>query len=140
MIAEIRSYIKSQIACVDSDMKMNDSAFYDADIGESHLPITYQIVMNNITNVIRTNYKEDSTDCVVSIFGYGYTDEVANYDVLLDKSICIRDNIISLNNFSGVSKITNIESPGIVATQLDGDNNAFKIDINLTIRTAYRGQ
>jgi hypothetical protein len=137
MIQELRSYIKSQIAVVDPDMVQNDSAFYDDDIGETQIENTYQIVMNTITNQIRTNYREDQIECVVSIFGYGYQNEVDNYDLLLDKAICIRDNIIDLGNFSGFETIVNIVAQDITAQQLSGDNNGFKIDINLTIRTAY---
>jgi hypothetical protein len=137
MIQELRSYIKSQIAVVDPDMVQNDSAFYDDDIGETQIENTYQIVMNTITNQIRTNYREDQIECVVSIFGYGYQNEVDNYDLLLDKAICIRDNIYDLGNFSGFETIVNIVAQDITAQQLSGDNNGFKIDINLTIRTAY---
>tara|TARA_R110000868_G_C10972548_1_gene770419 strand:- start:14483 stop:14899 length:417 start_codon:yes stop_codon:yes gene_type:complete len=137
MIKEIRAYIRTQIANVDSDLKENNSAFYDGDIGETIISDSYQIVLNNISNELRTEYREDDIDCIVSIFGFGYRDEITHYDELLDKAICIRDNIININNFSGNGMITNIESNGITATQLSGDDNGFKIDINLTIRQTY---
>ena len=137
MIKEIRSYLKAQILSVDSDLNENDSAFYLDDIGETLIENSYQISLNNITNDLRTDFREDAIEAVVSIFGYGYQDEINEYDVLLDKALCIRNNIIDLKNFSGVEKITNIESVGINSTQLSGDDNGFKIDINLTIRFAY---
>ncbi len=137
MIAETRAYIKSQILNIDSDLLENDSAFYDGDIGETIIENTYQIVMNNISSDLRTDFREDSVECVVSIFGYGFQNEVESYDILLDKALFIRNNIIELKNFSMVEKIIDIEALGINATQLSGDNNGFKIDINLTIRLAY---
>ena len=137
MIKEIRDYIIGEIASVDSDLVANDSVFFDDDIGESLIHRSYQIVLNNITNDERTDYRKDSIEAIVSIFGFGYQQPIANYDELLDKALCIRNNIIDIGNFTGVGKIINIISNDVVATQLNGDDNAFKIDINLTIQVSY---
>lgn len=137
MITEIRDYITGQIQGVDSDLIANDSVFYDDDIGESLIDRSYQIVLNNIVNDQRADYRRDSLECVVSLFGIGYQEPIAIYDSLLDKALCIRDNIIDIGNFTGVGKIINITSNDVTATQLNGDDNAFKIDINLTIQISY---
>lgn len=137
MIGDLRSYIKSQIKLVDSDLKENPKAFYNNGIGDTILDKSYQIEINDITNILRTDYREDSVGILVSIFGRGYRDEVAEYDELLDKSLCIRDNIIKLGNFTGQFNIVNAEAGSIVASQLDGNDNAFKIDISLTLTIAY---
>lgn len=137
MISEIRSYIKSQIAAVDSNLKENKSAFYLGDLGENLIDRSYQIEINNIVSNTRTDYREDSIDIVVNIFGFGYRDEINNYDELLDKAICIRDNIIDLQNFTGQSTIVNAQANQIVSEQLSGDDNGFKININFTLDIAY---
>lgn len=137
MIAETRSYLKSQVICVDSDLKENKSAFYDGDIGETTIENTFQIVLNNIVLTERDSHISNSIDSIISIFGFGYRDEVAAFDDLLDKAVCIRDNIVNIANFSKVAAITNIEATGVSAEQLSGDNNGFKIDINLTIFESY---
>lgn len=137
MIGEIRTYLKENVLCVDSDLKENKSAFYDGDIGEGLIENSYQIVLNNIVLNERNSHITNTVESIISIFGFGYRDEIASYDDLLDKAICIRDNIVSLVNFSGVENITNIESSGISSEQLPGDNNGFKIDINLTITQSY---
>lgn len=137
MISAIRSYIKSQILSVDSKLVQNNSAFYDNDIGETRIEKSYQIEINNIVNVIRNNITENTMDIIISIFGYGYRNEVDNYDELLSKAICIRDNIIDLQNFSQVETITNIVANDVAAVTLPSDDNGFKIDINLTLTQAY---
>lgn len=137
MIAETRDFIRAQIKSVDSDLIENNSAFYNEDIGETIIHKSYQIELNNIQSDLRTDYREDLIECIVSIFGYGYRDEIANYDELLDKALCIRDNLISIRNFSGVAKIVDVTSSGIISSQLSGDDNGFKIDINLSIKQAY---
>jgi hypothetical protein len=137
MIKEIREYTKLQIYNVDPDMLENESAFYDGDIGEGNLETTYQIAINNILNNVRDSHFEDNIEVIVSIFGFGYTDEVVLYDELLDKAVCIRDNIISIANFNSYEDITNVQSNGINAEQLPGDDNGFKIDINFTFIRAY---
>ena len=137
MISEIRSYLKSSIKLVDSNLKENKSAFYDSDIGETIIDKSYQIEINNIVNNVRTEAFEDEMDINVIIFGHGYRSEISNYDDLLDKAICIRDYITDIKNFSGIETIINIVSNGIGSEQLPGDNSAFKIDINLTLTQAY---
>lgn len=137
MIPQIRSYLKAQILSVDSKLVQNNSAFYDNDIGETRIEKTYQIEINNIVNSIRNNVIENTMDIIISIFGYGYRNEVDNYDELLSKAICIRDNIIDLQNFSQVETITNIVANDVAAVTLPSDDNGFKIDINLTLTQAY---
>jgi hypothetical protein len=137
MISDIRSYIKSQIKAVDTDVVENPSAFYSFDIGEGLIGRSYQIEISSIVNDLRTNYREDNIDIRVSIFGYGYQEEIKEYDYLLDKATCIRDNVIDLNNFSKVGNIININSSGIIGTRLPSDDNGFKIDINFTLKRAY---
>lgn len=137
MISEIRSYIKSQIASADPNLKENKSAFFYNDIGETLIDRSYQIEINNVTSTLRTDYREDSLDVVVNIFGYGYRDEITRYDELLDKAICIRDNIIDLKNFTGQSFIVDASADDIISEQLDGDDNGFKININFTLAIAY---
>lgn len=137
MISEIRSYLKSQVVSVDSNLKENKSAFYDDDLGENLIDRSYQIEINNIVNNLRTDYREDSIDIVINIFGFGYRDEITNYDELLDKAICIRDNIINLKNFTGQSNIVNVIANDINSEKLPGDDNGFKININFTLDVAY---
>lgn len=137
MISQIRSYLKAQILSVDSKLVQNNSAFYDSDIGETRIEKTYQIEINNIVNAVRNNVIENTMDIIISIFGYGYRNEVDNYDELLSKAICIRDNIINLQNFSQVETITNIIANDVAAVTLPSDDNGFKIDINLTLTQAY---
>ena len=137
MIGDIRAFLKSQVKCVDSDLKENQSAFYDGDIGENLIENSFQIVLNNIVLGDRDSHYTNSIDSIVSIFGFGYVNEIAAYDDLLDKAVCIRDNITNIANFTGVSNIINIESSGVSSEQLPGDNNGFKIDINFTVFESY---
>lgn len=137
IISAIRSYIKSQVQSVDSNLKENKSAFYDGDIGENLIDRSYQIEINNIVNNTRTDFREDSIDIVLNIFGFGYRDEIANYDELLDKAICIRNNIINLKNFTGEATIVNAIANQVVSEKLIGDDNGFKINITFTFDIAY---
>lgn len=137
MIPEIRDYIRSQIALVDSDLNENPSAFYDSDIGETILDRTYQITINSFNKVVRNDYTERTMSILVSIFGFGFRSQLDNYDSLIDKAICIEDRILDIQNFNNIATITNIESAGIEASKLPDNDDAFKIDINLTLTQAY---
>jgi hypothetical protein len=138
MINEIREYIKGQIKAVDSDLLENPSAFYDADIGESLLERSFQITIGALTRIVREAHVERKMAVQVIIFGFGYVEQISNYDELLDKAICIEDNILNLQNFSKVETITNIESKGIAAEKIPSNDDAFQITINLTLTQAYK--
>jgi hypothetical protein len=137
MIGEIRNYIRGIILNADPDLKENPSAFYDGDIGEPILDSSYQISINTLNKIFRTDYTERTMSVVVSIFGLGYRSEIENYDLLLDKAICIEDKILDLQNFHNIETISNIISNGIEASKLPSNDDGFKIDINLTLTQAY---
>jgi hypothetical protein len=137
MIGEIRNYIRGIILSADPDLKENPSAFYDGDIGEPILDSSYQISINTLNKIFRTDYTERTMSVVVSIFGLGYRSEIENYDLLLDKAICIEDKILDLQNFHNIETISNIISNGIEASKLPSNDDGFKIDINLTLTQAY---
>ena len=137
MINDIRGYIKAIVIGVDPDLKENPSAFYDGDIGETILDSSYQISINSLNKTFRTDYTERTMTVVVSIFGLGYRSEIENYDLLLDKAICIEDKILDLQNFHNIETISNIVSNGIDASKLPSNDDGFKIDINLTLTQAY---
>lgn len=137
MIADIRDYLRSSVLKVDSDLKENSSAFYDADIGESLLDRSFQLSIGNSRATKRDSHLERRINAQIIIFGLGYRAEVENYDYLLEKAICIEDTIVSLQNFSGIGTITNIESAGIVPEKIPSNEDAFKITINLTLTQAY---
>lgn len=137
MISIIRSYIKSQILANYPDLKENKSAFYDDDIGETLIDRSYQITISNITNTLRTDYREYEVPCTLSIFGTGFRNEISNYDTLLDKALCILDNIIDLRKFETVPQIVNVFNGSILSEQLINTDNSFKVDINFTVTIAY---
>lgn len=137
MISDIRSYFRSQIISVDSELVENPSAFYYQDIPETIIDRSYQIEINNINNLVRNSHFEDFINVKVCIFGFGYRDEIENYDCLLDKAICIRNNIIDLRNFTGKFTISDIRNTSIASSQLPGDDNGFKIDMDFTLTAAY---
>lgn len=137
MIADIRDYVRDIVTQIDPDLSENPSAFYDADIGETLLDRSYQISINNLNKVVRTDFTERTMSLVVSIFGFGYRSEIENYDELLEKAICIEDSILDLQAFHKIATITNIESAGIDASKIPVNDDAFKIDINLTLTQAY---
>lgn len=137
MIADIRDYVRGIVAQIDTDLSENPSAFYDEDIGEALLDRSYQISINNLNKVVRTDFTERTMSLVVSIFGLGFRSEIENYDDLLEKAICIEDSILDLQAFHKIATITNIESNGIEASKIPSNDDAFKIDINLTLTQAY---
>jgi len=137
MIAEIRDYIRQRILAADPELKENNSAFFDGDIGESLIDRSFQITIGNSRLSTRDSHHERKIQCQVAIFGFGYRAQVENYDYLLERAVCIEDTILSLQNFSRIATITNIESSGIVPEKLQSNDDAFKITINLTLTQAY---
>lgn len=137
IITTVRAYLKKQISLACPNLIENNSAFYDSDIGERIIDRSYQIEINNITTNTRNSQYIRTFPCVISIFGFGYRDPIANYDEIMDKAICISDNVISLKSFNEEDFIIDAIESNITSTQLAGDDNGFKVDINLNITLAY---
>lgn len=137
IVSNLRVYIRERVAEIDNTLIEKNSAFYDDDIGETIIERSYQVQINNIIGGERTDYRQDSIDITLSIFGFGYREETKNYDELMDKALCIRDNIIELKNVFGAFQIVNASPGSITAGQLNGNENGFKIDINVTLDVAY---
>lgn len=137
IISSIRAYLKKQVLEADSSLKENPSAFYDDDIGESIIDKSFQIEINNFSLDRREYQYERVLSCTVSIFGFGYKDPISKYDELLDKALCISDNIINLKSFNDEDFITNAVENSLTVTQLPSDDNGFKVDINFNITIAY---
>lgn len=139
MISVVRSYLKSQVISVDSDLKENKSVFYDADIGESMLNRSFQIELNTITNQSRDSHFSDTIEAQIIIFGIGkrVDEQLENYDDLLSKALCIRDNIVNIKNFTAIGNIVDVSAGSIVSEQLPDNDNSFRININLTLSLAY---
>lgn len=143
MISSVRSYLKAQIRSVDSDLKENKSVFYDSDIGEALLDRSFQIELNNISNVSRDSHFSDTIEAQIIIFGIGKrsAEQLESYDDLLSKSLCIRDCIIDIKNFTATGNIVDIQAGSIVSEQLPDNDNSFRININMTLSLAYsRGE
>jgi hypothetical protein len=137
IISAVRAYIKSQIAKIDPDLQENSSAFYDGDIGETKLENTYQISFGALQNTARAEHRENSVPVVVSLFGHGYREEIALFDKLYDKAICIMDEVIGIENFAGVDYIVKADASTIDPRQLETNDNSFRFDINFTVYVAY---
>ena len=137
MIDVVRTYLKNMIANVDSNLKENDSAFYNGDIAETKIEEKYQIQINDLATISNVGDFEDSLTAIISIFGYGYRAQTSNYDCLFDKAICIRNECVRKENIFPAEYIYNAESSGINATTLETDETGYRFDINLTLTLGY---
>lgn len=138
MIDKVREYLVARVAQEYASMKQNDSAFYDGDIPETSIEETYQVQINDFVSSTRNSFNEDTVECVVSIFGYGYREQTSNYDRLFDKAICIRNHCIDLKNVqAAANEIVNVTSAGINVVPFDNDETGYRFDINLTVTLSY---
>lgn len=137
MIDKVREYLVARVAQEDSDLKQNDSAFYDEDVPETQIEQTYQVQINDLVNTERNTQFVDTVECVVSIFGYGYRAQTENYDCLFDKAICIRNHCTDLENFNAADYIINVTSSSINAVPFDTNETGYRFDINLTVTLGY---
>ena len=138
MISEIREYLTNCVNAVDPDMKQNESAFYNFDIGESVIDYFYQVEIRAIVPVTREAHRQHQVTASISIFGIGGTNEVETFDDLMRKAVCIRDTAIDIQEINKYdNSIINVIDDGIQAQSLPSDDNSFKIDINLTLEQAY---
>lgn len=118
-------------------MKEAKGAFYNDDIPETVIAKSYVIQFGNMTDFLRTEYTEFNLACVVSLFAFGNRKEKINFDEGYSRALCFLEQATDLQNIGLIDVVINVTSDSIEVSQVVENENLFRYDINLTIRTAY---
>lgn len=134
--SQVRTFIKQQIALVDSSIKEH------RDLSEENIPRTqmesfYMIEYGNISSSHSDNTIQDSFTATVKLYKRGFKKPVDSLDQLLDEANCIRLSIID-GKAVLTENIRDVESVSVFVEPFDVTNdNTLKISLEFNIRLYF---
>lgn len=138
MIDEIRSYFKTRIQEIDSDLKEHDQPFINDDIPTTNLDSSYAIQLGVITSTQQDQSALDIMKVNVQIKEHGYNCTTEKYDELYCKAQEIRLNICNKENvLRGNDYIENIELLSLTPSPIPDNNNGFIFDLEFDVTLSF---
>lgn len=137
MIAETRSYIKTQINSVDFDLKQIDDPFGTIDIDEKKVVSGYKIIF-------KPTGLEETGNHVLEVFPVDIEfyrkvknrDLTDDFDILFDKVITIRDKIANITDVKNNINFFRVTPISFVPEDLELNQRIVKITININFERA----
>ena len=138
MIAEIRSYFKSVINEVDSDLKQHDRYFISDDIADTNKEDRYHLLIGTLSTERSDATMAGTFDVSLKFWKNGNNDELERLDLAYSNAIEMQTKLmdqvrISQTEFMKSVRGTSIE-PRVV---LDNDNLA-EFDLLFTVTVGYK--
>jgi len=137
MIAEIREFLVSRIKSLDSKLIEARGTYFNDDIPESLIEKTFLINFGNMSDFLRTQYREFTLGCTISLFTFAKRKEKENFDRVYQNVLCIVDDLTSVQNLTLKDILINSTCSSVEPSQVDTNEDLFRFDINLDLRIAY---
>lgn len=140
MISEIRSYFKSIIKQVDSDLK-EYKVPTPVDLPSNPSDCLYQIVIGNSTNTVIDNSYQSTFSVDVLLYEKAKRDDlIAVYDKFYCKGIDIQAMAMAKNLIAQNATIKALTSNSININALATNESVYAITINFEVTTFYKLQ
>ena len=136
MINEVRSYFKSRIAQVNSDLNEHDNPF-DEQIPESIIEDTYQMIIGEISSKFVYQTVEDTMPVEIKIYKQGDNDLLDNFyqfyqDAHMIRLCCIDPKFSRNGNY-----IKNVICEGIKPSNKEGDDNLIVYSLQFRLMLSF---
>jgi hypothetical protein len=137
MISDIRSYFRSIIQTVDSDMKEHKSPVISTNIPDNSLENTYFLSIGTTTISRLDTINENETECMLELYKNGYSSELENYDTAYCKAIEILREATDKTNIAQNNQIKGVDASSISVEVLQNNDNAYKFSIQFSVKTYF---
>ena len=134
-LSDLRTYIETQVALVDSSIIIENDPFGDIDVNNALAQKLYKLVFGEMLGSRLGNYETEEMQMKLIIFSPRKRDENAAFYDLYEKAIEIKNNIIRSVDLPSAPCTTTIFFNSLFPEKELTDDNAFKITINFTVRT-----
>lgn len=137
MITELRTYIDERVKAVDINLNAQQSQVFTDDNPSKNLANKYYNLILGTTENERDDHSHiESMSFQLDIYVKPTFKAVEAFDDLYNKAMCIRDEVISLNNLKGTI-FFDIESNSIEPIQELTNDKAFRMQLSFICRHKY---
>ena len=133
--SDVRNYIISRINVVDPDLREWRESFNIDNVPSTLLDTHFQITFNNIAqDANQGNYVVDTINVTLNIWKNGCNEPVDALDCLLDKALCIRQDVVNPLNVEEFGWNGSVNAVSVVPFPVDETNDdVIKVSVELDI-------
>ena len=138
MIDEIRSYFKSVITEVDSDLKQHNQYFTSENVGDNKLEDKFYIEFGAITTERQDSDMVGEVAVIVRIWKNGYTDIINNLDTAYCNAIEIQAKLMDQTRVDQLDFIKSVVGNNITPSAVADNDNLAQFELQFTVTTGYK--
>lgn len=139
MIAQIRSYIKTQIQAENSAYLQINDPIGDDNLSSQELTSGFKVLFGPVNNDQVSSSFTEETNVTVEIYKKTGIGErvITDYDALFLDAINIKNRIINPTNYNAELCFNYISASSVTVEAFNTNDKAFKASIELTIRRDF---
>lgn len=138
MIDEIRTYFKSVISEVDSDLKQHNQYFTSENIADSNLEDRYFIQFGALSTERQDTDMVGSVAVSLFIWKNGYNDIIENLDTAYCNAIEIQAKLMNQANVDQTEFIKSVVGNSITPEAVTDNDNLARFSLEFTVTTGYK--
>ena len=138
MINEIRTYFKSVINEVDSDLKQHDEYFTSENIPDLNLEDTYFLQIGAFTSALINNNYVGSFEVMVELWKNGNNDVIERLDLAYCNAIEIMSNLQDQSRIDQTTFIKSVLGTSLTPEAVETNDNLGKFTLQFTVTTSYK--
>lgn len=132
MITETRSYIKTQIAAVNSDLTAFDDPFGTIDVFETDIDNKYKILFEVTALEKEGNHAIETFPVAIELYRTTCNRDITDdFDLLFDNAIQIRNKIVNIKDVKANTNFYEALPVSFTPESLEGNQRIIKITIGI---------
>jgi hypothetical protein len=138
MIDEIRSYFKSVISEVDSDLKQHNRYFVSDDIADTRLEDTYHLMIGNMVTNRQDTDMNGTVNVSLKFWKNGNNDEIARIDAAYCNAIEMQLKLMDQSRLSQDDFMKSVVGTNIEVTPDESNDNLAQFELQFIITVGYK--
>lgn len=138
MIDEIRSYFKTVIAEVDSDLKQHDRYFISDDISASNIEDKYHLFIGNMTTNRQDTDMNGTVNVTLKFWKNGNNDEINRIDSAYCNAIEMQLKLMDQSRLSQDDFMKTVVGTNIEVRPDETNDNLAEFELQFIITVGYK--
>lgn len=138
MISEIRTYCKSVVSEVDSDLKQHDEYFDVGNIPDNKLEERYTLLFGAFTNSPQDSSYSGDLAVTLELWKNGTTDTIEKLDTAYDFAIELMSELQCQKRIVNDVFIDRVIGNSVTPNRGESNDNLCKFTLELTVRVSFK--
>ena len=137
MIADIRSYLKTQIQTVNSDYVEIDDPIGDDDVSRLDVDSGFKIIFGDNDPFYTGNSYGETISVGVQLFKKAGLEVIESFDALYSTGIDVKNEIMCPTQVKSQSTFSDILATSMTIESIPTNDKVFRVTLNFTVRVDF---